>query len=75
MTAVSRLLGYGAIPVGTIGGGIIGELVGIRWSLVAGGVGLLAGSLPYLIVRVGRLRTISELMVETDVSLIAGDTA
>lgn len=75
VTAVSRLLGYGAIPVGTIGGGIIGELVGIRWSLVAGGVGLLAGSLPYLIVRVGRLRTISELMVETDVSLIAGDTA
>jgi MFS family permease len=63
--AVSRLAGGGAIPVGTMLGGLIAELAGIRWALVAAGVGLLAGSLPYLAVRVGRLRAVAELVPAT----------
>jgi MFS family permease len=55
VTAVTRLVIFGAIPIGTLLGGIIGELIGVRAALVAGGLGLVAGSLPYLIVRVGRL--------------------
>lgn len=66
VAAVTRLVGFGAIPLGTVLGGVIGEVLGIRWSLIAGGVGLLAGSLPYVIVRVGRLRTMSELVPATD---------
>ena len=60
VTAVTRLVIFGAIPVGTLVGGVIGELVGVQAALVAG-LGLLAGSLPYLLMRVGRLRTIEAL--------------
>jgi MFS family permease len=59
--SVIRLLGFGAIPLGTLVGGIIGEVVGLRGALVVSGLGLLAGSVPYLWVRVGRLRTIAAL--------------
>jgi predicted MFS family arabinose efflux permease len=59
--SVIRLLGYGAIPLGTLVGGIVGEIVGMRGALVLSGLGLLAGSVPYLWVRVGRLRTLAAL--------------
>jgi MFS family permease len=61
VTGVIRILGFGAIPVGTVVGGVIGELVGIRWSLIVSGIGLLAGSLPYVVVRVGRLGSVDDL--------------
>jgi MFS family permease len=59
---VIRLLGFGAIPLGTLVGGIIGELVGLRAALLVSGVGLLAGGIPYLLVRVRRLRTVEALV-------------
>jgi MFS family permease len=62
VTAVMRLLVFGAIPVGTLIGGVIGELEGIRTALVVSGVGLLAGSLPYFLVHIGRLRAITDLI-------------
>jgi MFS family permease len=65
VSAVTRLAGFGAVPIGTVLGGLIGETAGLRWSLVAAGVGLLAGSLPYAVVRVRRLRTMSELTAMT----------
>jgi MFS family permease len=65
VSAVTRLVGFGAIPAGTVLGGVIGELAGIQWSLIAGSIGLAAGSLPYLLIRVGRLRAISELLPAT----------
>jgi MFS family permease len=61
VTGVIRILGFGAIPLGTVLGGVIGELVGIRWSLIVSGIGLLGGSLPYLVVRVGRLGSVDDL--------------
>src|SRR5262245_41538794 len=61
VTSVMRLLGYGAIPLGTLAGGVIGEVVGLRAALIVSGLGLLAGSLPYALVRVGRVRTIDAL--------------
>jgi MFS family permease len=60
--SVIRLLGFGAIPVGTLVGGMIAELAGLRVALVISGLGLLAGSLPYLLVRVGRVRTMDSLV-------------
>lgn len=62
VTSVVRLLGFGAVPLGTILGGVIGELVGLRAALFVAGLGLLAGSLPYALVRVGRVRTIDALV-------------
>jgi len=61
VASVLRLLGFGAVPVGTLVGGVLGELVGLRAALVVSGLGLLAGSVPYLLVRVGHLRTIDSL--------------
>ncbi len=61
VVAVTRLAGGGAIPVGTVLGGVIAEVAGVRWALVAGGVGLAAGSLPYLLVGVRRLRSVADV--------------
>jgi hypothetical protein len=63
--SVIRLLGFGAIPVGTLVGGMIAELAGLRVALVISGLGLLAGSLPYLLVRIGRMRTMDALLPAT----------
>jgi MFS family permease len=61
VASVLRLLGFGAVPVGMLLGGLIGEFVGLRAALVISGLGLLAGSLPYLLVRVDRVLTIESL--------------
>ena len=60
--AVFRLVIFGAVPVGTVVGGIVGEWLGLRAALLVSGIGLLAGSAPYLLVRITRLRSMSELV-------------
>jgi predicted MFS family arabinose efflux permease len=62
VAAVTRLAIFGAIPVGTLIGGVVAELFGARAALVAGAVGLFLGALPYLLVRVVRLRTVDQLV-------------
>jgi MFS family permease len=61
VTAVMRTLGFGAVPVGTVLGGVIAEVAGVRSALVVSGIGLIAGSLPYALVHVSRLRSVSDL--------------
>jgi predicted MFS family arabinose efflux permease len=61
VAAVFRLVIFGAIPIGTVIGGLVGEWLGLRAALVLSAVGLLAGSAPYVAVGVGRLRRIEEL--------------
>jgi MFS family permease len=61
VAAVFRLVIFGAIPVGTVIGGLVAEVWGLRAALVISGLGLLLGSTPYLAVRIGRLRSIDEL--------------
>lgn len=63
VAAVFRLVIFGAIPVGTAIGGLIGETVGLRAAMVVSGAGLLLGSLPYAAVRIRRLRSVAELQV------------
>jgi MFS family permease len=63
VAAVFRLVIFGAIPVGTVVGGILGELVGLQAALFASGIGLLFGSLPYALLRVVRIRTLDQLSV------------
>jgi MFS family permease len=61
VASVLRLLGFGAVPVGTLIGGMLGEFIGLRGALVVSSVGLAAGSLPYVLVRIGRVRTVGDL--------------
>jgi MFS family permease len=61
VAAVVRLVIFGAIPVGTIIGGLIAEIAGLRTALLVSGVALLLGSVPYLGVRITRLRSIDQL--------------
>ena len=61
VAAVTRLVIFGAIPLGTLVGGVVGELFGVRVAIAVGALGLFAGSLPYLIARVTRLRTVDQL--------------
>ena len=61
VAAIFRLVIFGAIPIGTVIGGLVGEAFGLRAALLASGVGLFAGSLPYLAVRVTRLRSVDQL--------------
>ena len=61
VAAVFRLVIFGAIPVGTVIGGLVAEALGLRAALVLSGIGLLAGSLPYLAVRITRLRSLDDL--------------
>ena len=61
VAAVMRLTIFGAIPVGTLIGGLVAQGLGLRAALVVGAAGLFAGSLPYLLVRVTRLRTVDQL--------------
>jgi predicted MFS family arabinose efflux permease len=59
--AVFRLVIFGAIPVGTVIGGTIGEWLGLRSALLVSGVGLLVGSAPYALARITRLRSLDAL--------------
>ena len=59
--AIFRLVIFGAVPVGTVVGGLVGEWLGLRAALLVSGIGLLVGSAPYLLVRIARLRSIDEL--------------
>jgi MFS family permease len=71
VVAVTRLAGGGAIPVGTVLGGVIAEMAGVRWALVASGVGLTVGSLPYLVVGVRRLRTVADVALAGELAEVA----
>ncbi len=62
VAAIVRLVIFGAIPVGTVIGGLIAEVAGLRAALLLSGVALLLGSVPYLGVRITRLRSIEELV-------------
>jgi predicted MFS family arabinose efflux permease len=59
--AIFRLVIFGAIPVGTVIGGVVGQLFGLRAALLVSALGLFAGAVPYLLVRVTRLRRVEEL--------------
>jgi MFS family permease len=61
VAAVFRLVIFGAIPVGTVIGGVIAELAGLRAALVVSGFALLLGSAPYVAVRISRLRSMEQL--------------
>jgi MFS family permease len=61
VAAVTRLVIFGAIPVGTLVGGLLAELVGVRAAICVGAVALFGGSLPYVLARLWRIATMDDL--------------
>lgn len=57
MNATERFVVYGAIPLGALLGGILGEAAGVRVALVAGMLGMLAASLWLLLSPVRSMRS------------------
>jgi MFS family permease len=72
VAAVTRIVIFGAMPLGTLVGGLIAELVGVRGAIVFGGVALFGGSLPYLAARAWRIRTIAQIEEVAAADLGAG---
>lgn len=62
VAAVFRLVIFGALPVGTLIGGLIAEVAGLQAALIVSATVLFLGSVPYLAVRVTRLHRVDELV-------------
>ena len=58
VAAASRLLILGAIPAGTLIGGVLGSAIGLQHTILVAAFGLFLGSLPYPLSRVGSLRAL-----------------
>jgi len=58
--ASMRLLGWGAIPVGSVLGGLLGGAVGLRQTIVLAALGSLLASLPVWLSPLPRLRQLPE---------------
>ncbi|HEX6511588.1 MAG TPA: MFS transporter [Chloroflexota bacterium] len=60
-SATIRLLSWGAIPLGSVIGGLLGSTVGLRQTLVIGACGALAASLPVHLSRIRRLSSLDDV--------------
>jgi MFS family permease len=60
MSATVRLLILGAIPLGTMVGGVLGSLLGLRATIWVGVAGLFLATLPYALSSVHRLRAMPD---------------
>jgi len=58
VAAASRLLILGALPAGTLLGGILGTVIGFQNTLLVSAFGLFLGSVPYTVSRVRSLRAL-----------------
>ena len=65
VAAVFRLVIFGAMPVGTVLGGVIGEVLGLRAALLVSAAGLFVGSVPYVLVRVVRFVKLEQVQAAT----------
>jgi hypothetical protein len=60
VAAASRLLILGALPAGTLIGGILGTAIGFQNTLLVSAFGLFLGGVPYSVSRVRSLRALPE---------------
>lgn len=58
VTAASRLLILGAMPGGTLIGGVLGTVIGLQGTLLVSAFGLFVGSVPYAVSRVRSLQSL-----------------
>ncbi|MGH2428610.1 MAG: MFS transporter [Candidatus Limnocylindria bacterium] len=64
MTATMRFIVWGTIPIGALAGGFLGELIGLRTTLIVAGLGVLVAFLPVLFSPVRGLRQMPEAVTE-----------
>lgn len=60
VSATMRLFSWGAIPVGSLVGGLLGSAVGLHTTIVIGALGALGGSLPVILSRLRTVRSLHE---------------
>ena len=60
LNASYRTLVYGAIPIGSLVGGLLGEVIGLRWTLVVGALGILVAPAWVLGSAVPRMRRVPD---------------
>jgi MFS family permease len=60
LNASYRTLVYGAIPIGSLVGGLLGEVIGLRWTLVVGALGILVAPAWVLASAVPRMRRVPD---------------
>jgi len=65
MNATMRFMVWGTIPIGFFLGGVLGNSIGLRWTLWVAGLGSCLPFLPVLLSPVRKLRTIPEPPEET----------
>jgi hypothetical protein len=58
VAAASRLLILGAMPAGTLIGGVLGAVIGLHGALLVSAFGLFLGSVPYAVSRVRSLQAL-----------------
>ena len=58
VAAASRLLVLGALPAGTLIGGVLGSTIGFQNTLLVSAFGFFLGSLPYTVSRIRSLRSL-----------------
>lgn len=59
VSATMRLFSWGAIPLGSLVGGLLGTAVGLHATILIGSLGSLAGSSPVILSRVRRVRSLT----------------
>jgi MFS family permease len=69
MNSVMRFIVWGTIPVGTLTGGALGASVGLKQTLIVGGIGCCLAFLPVLFSPVRSIREMPEPLEEEDVLL------
>lgn len=66
VTASGRFLVWGTLPIGMFIGGVLGELIGLRFTLLVGAVGVTLGALFVICSPVKALHTVSDAMGPPD---------
>lgn len=59
--ATTRMAILGAMPLGAMIGGLAGATIGVRETIWLAAVGLIAGVIPYVLIRVWRIRSVDDL--------------
>jgi MFS family permease len=73
MNSVMRFIVWGTIPLGSITGGALASQIGLKQTLIVGGVGCCLPFLPVLFSPVRHVREMPEPLEEEPVDLILGD--
>jgi predicted MFS family arabinose efflux permease len=58
--AAKRLLGWGAIPIGSVIGGLLGGAIGLRQTILLAALGSLLASIPVWLSQLPRLRELPQ---------------